>query len=135
MFSFIRKDPSKKQEAPVPVIEQMISLAQQLEAELKFKEQEQKEWAEEKRLIQQVHPRKGKEDIVCLNVGGTKFSTRFTILTEGVAKDSLFAAMFSGRHALDDDNGEIFLDRDPTPFVYIMKYLRSPSTFKLPNGY
>jgi len=39
--------------------------------------------------------------------------------------DSMLSAMFSGRHALrQDDDGAFFIDRDGTHFRYILNYLR-----------
>jgi len=39
--------------------------------------------------------------------------------------DSMLSAMFSGRHALrQDDDGAYFIDRDGTHFRYILNYLR-----------
>ena len=39
--------------------------------------------------------------------------------------DSMLLAMFSGRHALrQDDDGTYFIDRDATHFCYILNYLR-----------
>jgi len=39
--------------------------------------------------------------------------------------DSMLSAMFSGRHALrQDDDGAYFIDRDGTHFRYVLNYLR-----------
>lgn len=54
-------------------------------------------------------PRPGCAQVV-LNVGGTKFAT--TLYTLRNAPESLFTAMFSGRHALKtDEEGCFFIDR------------------------
>ena len=58
-----------------------------------------------------------------LCVGGQMFMTSTLTLTKD--PDSMFAAMFSGRHALrQDDDGAYFIDRDGTHFRYVLNYLR-----------
>ncbi|XP_046686231.1 BTB/POZ domain-containing protein KCTD3 [Homalodisca vitripennis] len=63
-------------------------------------------------------------DIVHLNVGGTRFSTsRQTLMW---IPDSFFTALLSGRiSSLKDENGAIFIDRDPKLFATILNYLRT----------
>lgn len=61
--------------------------------------------------------------MIPLNVGGYSFVTTLSTLTKD--KDSMLAAMFSGRHELDTDSeGRFFIDRDGTYFKYILNYLR-----------
>ena len=61
--------------------------------------------------------------VIPLNVGGHSFVTTLSTLTKD--KDSMLAAMFSGRHELDTDSeGRYFIDRDGTYFKYILNYLR-----------
>ena len=61
--------------------------------------------------------------MIPLNVGGYSFVTTLSTLTKD--KDSMLAAMFSGRHELDmDSEGRYFIDRDGTYFKYILNYLR-----------
>ncbi|ETN70063.1 K+ channel tetramerization domain protein [Necator americanus] len=55
---------------------------------------------------------------VVLNVGGTKFYTTTETLGNPLARESGF---FSN---LDLTKGEVFIDRDPTVFMYILNYLR-----------
>ncbi|EYC09464.1 hypothetical protein Y032_0060g3132 [Ancylostoma ceylanicum] len=57
-------------------------------------------------------------DIVVLNVGGKKFSTTAETLRSTKAGDHTY---FTN---LDCSQGEIFIDRDPTVFKYILNYLR-----------
>ena len=69
--------------------------------------------------------------VIPLNVGGYHFVTTLSTLTKD--KDSMLAAMFSGRHELDTDSeGRYFIDRDGTYFKEILNYLRDstqlPST-------
>ncbi|CAJ0593525.1 unnamed protein product [Cylicocyclus nassatus] len=55
---------------------------------------------------------------VVLNVGGTKFYTTVdTLRNSAAAENSIFVNM-------DLANGEVFIDRDPTVFKYILNYLR-----------
>jgi len=61
--------------------------------------------------------------IVSLNVGGCHYMTRLSTLCR--YPDSMLAAMFSGRHQLDQDgNGSYFLDSNGSCFVHILDFLR-----------
>lgn len=78
-------------------------------------------------------------DIVTLNVGGTHFTTCTSTL---ITYSSYFDAMFSQKWTteLEDDDGDqssndnngllgapkeiVFIDKDPTPFQYILNYMR-----------
>lgn len=54
--------------------------------------------------------------IVYLNVGGCAFTTR---------RDTLRQGFFSGLvESLTEDGTEVFVDRDPTHFRYILNWLR-----------
>jgi len=65
-------------------------------------------------------------DIINLNVGGTKFSTSRQTLTQ--IQDTFFTGLLSGRiHTFKDDDGAIFIDRDPLLFRHILNYLRNRS--------
>ena len=67
---------------------------------------------------------------VKLNVGGTLFRTTISTLT--ACPDSMFSAMFSGRHELaKDEDGFVFIDRDPTHFRLILNWLRGYSNKKM----
>jgi len=41
--------------------------------------------------------------------------------------------MFSGRYAVDKDEGHFFIDRDGRTFHLILNYLRDPTKFILPE--
>ena len=44
--------------------------------------------------------------------------------------------MFSGRHQLLENNGAVFIDRDPTSFLYLITYLRNNQKIpKIENKY
>ena len=65
------------------------------------------------------------DDIINLNVGGTKITTKISTLCQ--VKGSLFSSMFSGRWETSlarDEDGRIFFDFNPQYFVLILDYLR-----------
>jgi len=60
---------------------------------------------------------------VSINVGGNRFQTTLNTLSSD--QSSMLSAMFSGRFKLEqDENGSIFIDRDPTHFRHILNFLR-----------
>ena len=59
-------------------------------------------------------------DRVVVNVGGTLFTTSASTLT---AASSYFQRVLSDRWAADD--GDLFLDRSPEPFAFILDYMRN----------
>ena len=66
------------------------------------------------------------EEIVNLNIGGTIFSTYKSNLTNSNEPENYFVQLFSQEKELQkDQNGNIFIDRDPTYFRYILNYLRN----------
>ncbi|XP_038073163.1 BTB/POZ domain-containing protein KCTD3-like [Patiria miniata] len=63
-------------------------------------------------------------EIIKLNVGGARFSTSKQTLT--CIPDSFFSSLMSGRiPSVRDEEGAIFIDRDPTVFAPILNYLRT----------
>ncbi len=65
------------------------------------------------------------DDIINLNVGGTKMTTKRSTLCQ--VEGSLFSSMFSGRwetSLVRDEDGRIFFDFNPQYFVLILDYLR-----------
>ncbi|KAJ8038632.1 BTB/POZ domain-containing protein KCTD6 [Holothuria leucospilota] len=74
-----------------------------------------------------------KDSYVCLNVGGTLYSTTLSTLTS--VSDSMLESMFrEGIPATQDPDGHIFIDRDGTMFRYVLNFMRDkklclPSTF------
>ncbi|CAF1066191.1 unnamed protein product [Adineta steineri] len=63
-------------------------------------------------------------DIINLNVGGQRFSTSRQTLTW--ISDSFFTAMLNGLISTNrDEQGAIFIDRDPKLFSIILNYLRT----------
>ena len=65
-------------------------------------------------------------DIVHLNVGGQRFSTSKRTLLSVQGEETFFTSLLSGRiGSNEDENGAIFIDRDPTLFRLILNYLRT----------
>jgi len=65
-------------------------------------------------------------EIINLNVGGRRFSTSRQTLT--AVQDTFFTGLLSGRiQTLKDEQGAIFIDRDPELFRLILNYLRNRS--------
>lgn len=59
-----------------------------------------------------------------LNVGGTYFLTHKSTLCAD--PNSMFSAMFSGRHPIaKDEQGRYFIDRDPEHFRELLNYMRT----------
>ncbi|XP_049877979.1 BTB/POZ domain-containing protein KCTD3 [Pectinophora gossypiella] len=64
------------------------------------------------------------QEIVNLNVGGTRFATSWHTLTW--VPDTFFTALLSGRiPTVRDETGAIFIDRDPNLFGLILNFLRT----------
>ena len=63
------------------------------------------------------------KDLVKINVGGTTYMTKRSVLTQ--VEGSLMEAMFSGRHPVEEVEGMIFIDRDPETFKHLLSYLRN----------
>lgn len=69
-------------------------------------------------------------DIINLNVGGQRFSTSRQTLTW--IPDSFFTAMLNGLISTNrDEQGYIFIDRDPKLFSIILNYLRTKELGKI----
>lgn len=63
------------------------------------------------------------ENRIKLDIGGQQFTTSMLTLLKD--PNSMFAAMFSGRHKLrQESDGSYFIDRDGAHFRYILNYLR-----------
>lgn len=68
-------------------------------------------------------------EIVNLNIGGTTVSASKKILTK--FQGSLLSDMFSEDISIlnKDENGKIFIDRNPKIFNYVLDYIRSDRKF------
>ena len=64
-------------------------------------------------------------DPICLNVGGSRYSTSLATLTK--YPDSMLGRMFGGDFPAPttDRDGAFFIDRDGIPFRFILNFLRS----------
>ncbi|KAL9270366.1 FH protein interacting protein FIP2-like protein [Drosera capensis] len=73
--------------------------------------------------------------IVRLNVGGKKFCTTVDTLTQR-EPDSMLAAMFSGRHTINQDSeeGYVCVDRDGKHFRHVLNWLRDGVVPKLKDS-
>ena len=79
---------------------------------------------EEKKRMQAIAVKD--DDIIRLNVGGQKFTTERSTLSQ--VEGSLFAIMFSGRwenRVKRDEDGVVFFDFNPQYFAYFLDYLRA----------
>ena len=91
-----------------------------IRVEKKEWEEEKSQWEDEKEKVKKT---KTFEKIVTLNIGGTKYTTSLSTLTK--YPDSMLGVMFSGRHALpQQEDGSYFVDVDGEYFRYILSYLR-----------
>lgn len=69
------------------------------------------------------------QEIIILNVGGTRFETRRVTLCQ---RPSMLSVMFGGgvfAAPAPDAQGEFFFDRDPTHFRYLLNFLRTGKVF------
>ncbi|WIA37898.1 hypothetical protein OEZ86_001275 [Tetradesmus obliquus] len=95
---------------------------QQLEAARQQLEADRAAFEQETAAVQAVFT---DSDQVLLNVGGTCFTTTVSTL-RSAPSPSLFAAMFSGRHAVvRGPDGAVFIDRDGRHFGDVLNYLRT----------
>jgi hypothetical protein len=70
------------------------------------------------------------EEIVKLNVGGTKFlTTRTTLCSKG---ENFFTTLINGRIPSTKYEGYYFIDRDGNTFKYVLEFLRT-GHFEIPN--
>ena len=96
-------------------------------ARAKADEERQAFEAEKQRFAQEKAAAEAGNDAlderITLDVGGQIFATTLSTLRSD--PDSMLAAMFSGRHALQrTPEGHVFIDRDPTHFRMVINYLR-----------
>jgi hypothetical protein len=110
---------TKKERESVEIVGQSAILDHRKEAEVV--QEKRKKWEMEKKQYTRTL-----EKIVTLNVGGTKYTTSLSTLTK--YPDSMLGVMFSGRHALpQQEDGSFFIDRDGDTFSNILSYLRDRS--------
>ncbi len=118
--SLIQKLSTIKQQLMQEVENKAATLQQTLDEEKKVLKKEQEKMEQLKSKVKKVSP--VIKNIVKLNVGGKKFSTtRETLLSE----PSFFTGLLSEMMGVDlDEDGCIFIDRDPKHFPLILNYLR-----------
>jgi hypothetical protein len=73
------------------------------------------------------------EEIVKLNIGGTRYTTTMGTLTKRGASN-FFSSLLSGRHAVRrDEKGAVWVDREGSYFGVILEYLRTGELFVPPT--
>eukprot|EP01125_Pyxidicula_operculata_P019967 TRINITY_DN7270_c0_g1_i1.p1 TRINITY_DN7270_c0_g1~~TRINITY_DN7270_c0_g1_i1.p1 ORF type:complete len:289 (-),score=44.09 TRINITY_DN7270_c0_g1_i1:28-894(-) len=91
-----------------------------LEDEMKIIALEKEQWKGQQKYLEKVQTNK----IVKLNIGGTIFMTSLSTVKD-TTQSEFFRSLFSGRwEPQHDENGCIFIDRDPTMFKYVLNHLR-----------
>lgn len=70
-------------------------------------------------------------NLVTLNVGGTRFTTTTETLLGPDTTESIFVPLLSGGFAKEQ---EVFFDRSPVKFAFILEYLRTGNLDSLPMG-
>jgi hypothetical protein len=111
-------------------MDKLVNIQKQfIEAIEEQKRQIEREWAELRKEQEVWRRNKNQLDTsqlkgkIKLDVGGTIFSTSLAVLTS--IKGTYFDAMFSGRWDLQkEEDGSIFIDRDPFVFRHILNFLR-----------
>eukprot|EP00123_Amoebidium_parasiticum_P010362 comp20058_c0_seq1/m.24651 comp20058_c0_seq1/g.24651 ORF comp20058_c0_seq1/g.24651 comp20058_c0_seq1/m.24651 type:complete len:532 (-) comp20058_c0_seq1:91-1686(-) len=107
---------------------------QRLKEEQLSTQEERAQFAREATLVAERNAKAS--DVIRLNVGGAKYETTRSTLCS--VPNSMLCAMFSGRHRLfADQEGRIFLDRDPEAFAYVLHFLRTgkyPQCFEDEDG-
>eukprot|EP00775_Hariotina_reticulata_P009921 gene9921-10078_t len=122
---------SNMQQALANLVSALTTEKQHLDAAKRQLAEDQAAFAQECSRVQQVLCDR---DQVTLNVGGHRFTTTVSTLRDAPSP-SLFAAMFSGRHALvHTADGSIFLDRDGRHFADILNFLRTQQLAYPPDG-
>jgi BTB/POZ domain len=81
--------------------------------------------------INGLEMKRGRDDVIEINVGGTIFKTLVSTL---IKHDSMLKRCFENEHhhLSCDSDGISFLDLDPTIFVYILNYMRLGQFFLTP---
>lgn len=104
--------------------EQLETLDREISERKKLKAELDNDAKQAQEIIDKVTKRSQKSnERVKLNVGGTVFHTNRDTLTNEPM--SFFGGMFSGNFDIErDENGEVFIDRDPKHFDCILNHLR-----------
>eukprot|EP01112_Ceratiomyxa_fruticulosa_P014400 TRINITY_DN411_c0_g1_i3.p1 TRINITY_DN411_c0_g1~~TRINITY_DN411_c0_g1_i3.p1 ORF type:complete len:338 (-),score=65.85 TRINITY_DN411_c0_g1_i3:94-1107(-) len=99
--------------------EEFLKDTEKLKREREEFEREKEEWSHLSEKFSKSIP----NSIIKLNVGGQIFCTSHETLT--FYKGSFFDGLLSGRFPLKkEEDGTIFIDRDPTHFRHILNFLR-----------
>jgi len=108
------------------------NLQKDIEQQFASLRKEQELFSEEKRKMEGIQT--FQKSMIKLNVGGHKFATSKTTLSNPLEPNSMLNAMFSGRYILEsDEDGHFFIDRDGRHFFHILNYLRDATKFVIPG--
>ena len=92
-------------------------VSKQVAKDIQESNEEKKKYETEKTMISNKFGPK-----IVIDVGGILYSTSYSTLTK--YPESMLGIMFSGRHAMQCEDGSFFIDRDGTQFRHILNYLR-----------
>eukprot|EP01012_Entosiphon_sulcatum_P062621 TRINITY_DN8906_c0_g1_i1.p1 TRINITY_DN8906_c0_g1~~TRINITY_DN8906_c0_g1_i1.p1 ORF type:complete len:461 (-),score=60.02 TRINITY_DN8906_c0_g1_i1:21-1403(-) len=127
------------EDKPAPTREDVLEFEfkkQRLEAERREFEVTQATWQQQQQAMHVNISRVVSEDNgpIGLNIGGTVFVTSLQTLLSDFEPSSMFRALFGGKHEVKrDQQGQVFIDRDPHHFGSILNYLRTGVMFP-PQG-
>ena len=128
IVSSVRQEEQRLQAERQAIQSDREAMEADLEAKTAKLDQERATFEAEKKSVAATN--KVLKSKVKLDVGGTIYHSSRTTLTS--VPGSMLEAMFSGRHAVEEDeDGRVFIDRDGAAFKLVLEYLRSPTSFSL----
>lgn len=98
-------------------VQDLTMVAKKLEMRIRELEEREAQWLEDEKSGSGAQ-----EDVVCLNVGGQRFTTTRATLMK--YSGSLFEEMLASGSPHSEKNRWYFIDRDPSHFGIVLKYMR-----------